>query len=129
MANRYFLNIGTDFENTANWSTTSGGAGGASKPGSSDIAIFDANSGNCALTANINVQGISMTAGYASTFTQNAFTITYGSGNFTVAGGTFVGSNGGHAIAGSSGSKFIQSGGTCTSTSGTLTFGVAGIGD
>ena len=128
MANRYFLNIGTNFNTTANWSTTSGGAGGASVPTSSDVAILDNNSGPLSLEVNINVQGISMTAGYASTFTQNAFTITYGSGNFTVAGGTFVGSNGGHAITGSTISKFIQSGGTFTSTSGTLTFGVAGIG-
>jgi hypothetical protein len=124
MANRYFLNVGTNFNTTANWSTSSGGAGGASVPGSSDVVILDNNSGNLSLEININVQGISMTAGYASTFTQNAFTINYSSGFWTVAGGTFVGSA--SAITGSTSSRFIMSGGTFTSTSGTHTVGVAG---
>jgi len=128
MANRYFLNIGTDPESNANWSTTSGGAGGASKPTSSDIAIFDGNSGNCNLTANINWQGISLAAGYANVFTQGNFEIVYGSGHITQVAGTFTGSNTSKKIEGSSGSKFIQSGGVFTSTNGVLTVGVAGIG-
>lgn len=51
MANRYWtgaVNGGTgtwDTSNTANWSATSGGAGGASVPTSADDIFFDANSG------------------------------------------------------------------------------------
>jgi hypothetical protein len=46
MANRYWVG-GTDTWNStagSKWSTTSGGAGGASAPGSSDDVIFDGNS-------------------------------------------------------------------------------------
>lgn len=47
MADRYWVGgSGTwDSSSTANWSTTSGGAAGASAPTSADIAWFDANSG------------------------------------------------------------------------------------
>lgn len=126
MANRYFLNVGTNFNTTANWSTTSGGAAGASVPVSTDIIILDNNSGNLSLEVNINVQGILMSAGYINTFTQNAFTIAYGSAWWTVNGGVFVGSS--SAITGSSSSRFVMTAGTFTSTSGVLTVGVAGIG-
>lgn len=46
MANRYWVNNAGIWSssNTANWSTTSGGAGGASVPTSADAVIFDANS-------------------------------------------------------------------------------------
>ena len=46
MANRYWvLGSGTwDTTTTTNWSTTSGGLGGASAPTSADDVIFDANS-------------------------------------------------------------------------------------
>jgi hypothetical protein len=54
MANRYWVGGTGTFNDvlTPNWSTTSGGAGGASVPsGSGDVAIFDVNSGtgNCAV--------------------------------------------------------------------------------
>jgi len=52
MANRYWVGgTGTwDTTNTANWSATSGGAGGASVPGPTDDVFFDANSGTGVLT-------------------------------------------------------------------------------
>lgn len=52
MANRFWiLGTGTwDAANTASWSTTSGGSGGASVPGTGDVAIFDANSGGGIVT-------------------------------------------------------------------------------
>lgn len=50
--------------NTANWSTTSGGTSGASVPGTSDVAIFDANSGSgnytVTKTSNSTVSGLIM---------------------------------------------------------------------
>lgn len=47
MANRYWVGGTGTWTNssTANWSTTSGGASGASAPTSSDAVIFDSNSG------------------------------------------------------------------------------------
>lgn len=47
MANRYWTFLSADnlWANTANWSTSSGGSGGASVPTSADAVIFDSNSG------------------------------------------------------------------------------------
>lgn len=53
MANRYLVPGGTgDYDSTTNWSTTSGGASGASKPVAADAIIIDANSLNAPLTVN-----------------------------------------------------------------------------
>jgi len=45
MADRYWVGGSGSWNSTTKWSTTSGGASGASVPTSSDNAIFDANSG------------------------------------------------------------------------------------
>lgn len=51
MANRYFLGVNGNWSDTANWSTTRGGAGGSAEPsGSDDVFIFD---GNVDITTNI----------------------------------------------------------------------------
>ncbi len=57
MANRYWVGgSGTwDSTNTANWSTTSGGAGGASVPSINDVAIFNANSHGGAASVTITI--------------------------------------------------------------------------
>lgn len=53
MAARYLVPGGTgDYDSTTNWSTTSGGASGASKPVAADAIIIDANSLNTPLTVN-----------------------------------------------------------------------------
>lgn len=44
MADRYWVGGTGNWSDTARWSTTSGGASGASVPGAADTAIFDANS-------------------------------------------------------------------------------------
>lgn len=71
MADRYW--VGADTGATANWntvnswSTSSGGASGASVPGSGDTAIFDGGGskvGGCVIDAAVDVAGISATAGY-----------------------------------------------------------------
>ena len=46
MANRYWIGGSGDWTDTANWSTTSGGSGGASVPTASDDVYIDANSGS-----------------------------------------------------------------------------------
>lgn len=83
MANRYFLNIGVNWGDTANWSDTSGGTGGFSVPTNVDDVFFDANSGNCTINAtNRNAKSIDAT-GYI-----NKLTITF---NITVAGNVTLG--------------------------------------
>lgn len=66
MANRFWvLGTGTwDASDTTHWATTSGaGSGGASVPGASDVAIFDASSGGGTVTVNTTVAITSITAG------------------------------------------------------------------
>jgi hypothetical protein len=47
--------------NTANWSATSGGAGGASVPGAGDDVFFDANSGAAVVTLPSPVEILTLT--------------------------------------------------------------------
>jgi hypothetical protein len=64
MANRYWIGTGNwDATNTANWSASSGGAGGASVPTSADAVFFDAGSagGTCTVTVVGNCAGLNCT--------------------------------------------------------------------
>lgn len=83
MASRYFLNIGTDYGSTANWSDTSGGAGGFSVPTSADDVFFDANSGNCDLDTDRVVLLLNFT-GYTGTINFSSFLLRV-LGNLTLA--------------------------------------------
>lgn len=82
MPNRFWtgaVNGGTgtwDTSNTANWSATTGGAGGASVPTTGDIALFDANSGNgvCTLGSDVTVPILNLT-GYTGTLAFSTFKI------------------------------------------------------
>ncbi|MBK8290800.1 MAG: hypothetical protein IPK96_07410 [Flammeovirgaceae bacterium] len=48
----------SNWNNTANWSLTSGGAGGASVPGASDLVTFNAlGLGNCTLDVALPLPG------------------------------------------------------------------------
>ena len=83
MADRYWiLGAGTwSSGNTANWSTTSGGTGGASVPTSADACIFDAGSGTGVVTftnggvtvgaTTIDKSGIELSLGAAFTTSSN----------------------------------------------------------
>jgi hypothetical protein len=82
MANRFWtgaVNGGTgtwDTSNTANWSATTGGAGGASVPTTGDVAFFDGNSGAgvCTLGSNVTVPILNLT-GYTGTLAFSTFKI------------------------------------------------------
>ena len=93
-ANRYWIAASpASWTSTANWSTTSGGAAGASVPGSSDIAIFDNNGlGNCSIPAAITINSLVINTGYTGTIAQGAAATISISGNATFSGGTFTGS-------------------------------------
>lgn len=53
MADRYWIGGSGNVNDTAHWSASSGGSGGASAPGSSDVAIIDSNSGGGTITVNV----------------------------------------------------------------------------
>lgn len=67
-ASRFWVGGTGSFSDTAHWSATSGGAGGASVPGSSDTATWNGSSGggtvtiDCAGPVTISVQSITMGA-------------------------------------------------------------------
>ena len=85
MANRYFLNIGVNWGDTANWSDTSGGTGGFSVPTNLDDVFFDANSGNCTVNASARTAKTLNFTGYTNTITMsNTVTV---SGNVTLGAG------------------------------------------
>ena len=100
-ASRYWVGGGSSANWNAagptNWSATSGGAGNASVPGSTDDVIFDGAgaSGNTASTisATITVLSFTVTSGYTNTITHNAV--------LTVAGNVTLRTS--YTIAGSSG--------------------------
>jgi hypothetical protein len=81
MANRYWVTGGTgNWNSTTNWSTASGGASGASVPGSSDAALFDASSGSGTATLDISptVQTLTCT-GFTGTLAFGTNTISLNS--------------------------------------------------
>ncbi|MEZ4936371.1 MAG: hypothetical protein R2799_02120 [Crocinitomicaceae bacterium] len=59
-ADRYWIaGGGSNWNNTANWSLTNGGAGGASVPGAADRAIFNNNGlGNCTIDIAVTLGGL-----------------------------------------------------------------------
>ncbi|MCK5847247.1 MAG: T9SS type A sorting domain-containing protein [Bacteroidales bacterium] len=92
-ANRYWISgSSANWNNTINWSTSSGGSGGASIPGSSDYVYFDANgTGVCTLVADITVATMKMTAGTLNTSTYNF--LVSGPYSCIFSGGTINGNN------------------------------------
>lgn len=115
MANRFLVAGGDgNWNNNNNWSTTDGGASGASFPVSTDAAIFNSNSGNANMTVNVASAATSLVVSgtYAGTLTFNDvldLTTTC----------TFIS---GMTIAGTAGTlRGTTSGGTWTSGGKTLT--------
>ncbi|OGD34286.1 hypothetical protein A2988_02015 [Candidatus Azambacteria bacterium RIFCSPLOWO2_01_FULL_46_25] len=100
-ANRYRVGTG-DWNTTASWSATSGGASGASVPGSADLAIFEATStASMTLDATVNVLGVRIDSGYTGTITQNTgIAVTVGTTGWTQAGGSFSGGNSAITVSG-----------------------------
>jgi len=92
MANRYWVGgTGTwSTTSTTNWASTTGGAGGASAPGSADTAFFDANSGTGTVTIseNITLQRLLLTGSSIATIDWNNKSI-----NLTGSGATIYTGN------------------------------------
>lgn len=96
-ANRYWVSaVNSNWNNTSNWSSVSGGSGGASIPGASDVAIFDGvagKNGNCNLDIPITISGFQLNINYTGSITQNSFSLIIGSSGAVFSGGTFIGGN------------------------------------
>lgn len=120
-ADRYWVASSPgDWNYTGNWSTTSGGTGGSSVPGSSDRAIFDGNGlGNCTIGSNANVLHFDVRNSFTDTIDQySGYTITIASnGSASFSGGVFLGGNANITIAGT---FTLDSGAVFRSTSATL---------
>lgn len=71
MANKFWVGgTGTwSSTNTTNWSTTSGGAGGAAVPNVSDIVTFDGSSGGGVVTVDSSINGAAIQQLVTSNFT------------------------------------------------------------
>src|ERR1700733_13609222 len=107
--------ISSNWNNTANWSATSGGAGGASVPGTNDDVTFDnTNIGNCTINMPISVTSITV-AGYSGIISQGANTIVISSAA-SFGSGTFAGGSANITVMG----VFSISGAIFTATSSTL---------
>lgn len=93
MANRYWVGgSGTwDATTTTNWSAFSGGAGGASAPGTNDAAIFDANSntGTNDFTVTLSGSPTCHTVDTTGIDPANSMTVA-GSGSLTVSGASLT---------------------------------------
>lgn len=100
MASRYWVGGTTTWNGTAGtkWATTSGGAGGAAVPTSSDDVFFDGNSGASTVTIatvdafclNLNFTGFTGTLAGSTTNLQTYGNITLGSGMTWTFSGAFT---------------------------------------
>ncbi len=121
-ATRFWIGGAGNWSNTAEWSATSGGAGGASVPDAATTVVFDVNSNPGAVTVDvaINIRGISIPNGADNmTINQGASTISVGVAGWSQAdaGLAFTGGTAAITITG----DVVISAGTFLSTSGTLT--------
>jgi len=106
---RYWVN-GTEgnWSDINNWSSSSGGSGGACVPGSDDVAIFDgAGTGGCIIDTQAVVSTMIVRSTYTATVSIGASQFLDVIGSFSIAGGTFT-TNGRPLATGS----YNQTGGT-----------------
>jgi hypothetical protein len=77
-AARYWVGLASNggaWNNTANWSASSGGTGGASVPTSTDDVFFDIAASDCTLSGNVTVQSIQMSGTFSGSIQAGTYTI------------------------------------------------------
>src|SRR5450432_2501257 len=120
-ANRFWVSVlPGNWNNTINWSASSGGLGGASVPVVADIAVFDGGGlgidiGNCTINTAVAVTGMTVSSGYTGTIIQGANAMAI-SGPASFGGGIFSGGSSNITVTG----VFTLSATAFTSTSGVL---------
>ncbi|MFL5763547.1 MAG: hypothetical protein ACJ77K_06350 [Bacteroidia bacterium] len=115
---RYWRGTGTNknWNNTANWSATSGGTTGASVPGVNDSVYYDSGGDSiCTVNAAVSIKYLNVAGSYTKTISQGANAFTVGTSGAVLSGGTFSGGSSTITI-----SSFTLSGTVFTSTSGLL---------
>ena len=119
-ANRFWVAAApSNWNNTANWSNVSGGAGGFSVPGVGDAVTFNnVRVGDCTIDMPGTVLSFTVAAGYTGTIFQGV-NIVSTVNNASFASGTFSGSTGNITIGG----NVTFSGGVFTGGSGNITIG------
>ncbi|MBV4358855.1 T9SS type A sorting domain-containing protein [Pinibacter aurantiacus] len=119
LGQRYWVGaVSTDWSNSSNWSTVSGGAGGASVPGSGDLVFIDANALNtCILGTMASVSQFKITGGTFSFGASGSLTV---NSTFDMFGGNF---NAGAGSLNVPGNTFTLSGGTFNAGSSTISLG------
>lgn len=119
-AKRYWVGTGSNknWNTTSNWSSTSGGGSGASVPGSSDTVYFNGGgTGQCILNANMNVKRLEMNSGFTDSLKQGSYTVTMGTGGWSLNAGSFIGGSGAITSSGTfslTGSNFMSTSGIFT---------------
>lgn len=94
MADRYWVAGGTgNYNSNTNWSSTSGGASGASVPTTVDDVFFDASSGAGTATINVNsncrslnLTGFTGTIDFNNNLTVSGTVLNFGTGGYTILG-------------------------------------------
>ncbi|MEO5643579.1 MAG: hypothetical protein ABIS12_09655 [Bacteroidia bacterium] len=117
-AKRYWVAANDSIWNsTRNWSATSGGAFGASVPGSNDTAYFNGGSvKKDTFDINVSVKRLEISSAYTGKIIQGTKTLTIGTSGAVLSGGTFSGGSASITVSGA----FTISGIAFTSTSGTF---------
>lgn len=115
MANRYWVAATeANWTDTANWSATSGGSGGASVPGSSDNVYFDGNGlGNCITVNSHTILALNMDSAYTGVLYQTNTAKTFSRG-LTITANSVVGS--GCIMAGGSANPSLMTINSCRLT-------------
>jgi len=113
MAARFWVGGGSGlWSSTTNWSATTGGASGASVPGSADTATFDASSGagTATVDSNVTIQTLSLSS-FTGTLAFGTNTISVNSTGSVFSGGT------GYAVTGTPVINVTSTGSTAISVS------------
>jgi hypothetical protein len=128
MANRYWVGGAGNWSDTAHWSATSGGASGASVPGSADTATFNASSGAGIATvdSNVTIQRLTM-SGFTGTLAYGTNTISLNSTGTVFQGDTTYSVTGTPVInVTSTGSTLISVAPTTTTFANSVSFNFTG---
>ena len=120
MANRYFRGLVDDkWNNSGNWASSPGGAGGAGVPTASDDVYLDDGEYPSTITVDVNATCLSISItgiGLGLVLDLNGYDLAIGSGGFSITSETFIGGSGSITVSG----NVSITGGTFTSTSGTF---------
>lgn len=109
---RYWILGPGNWDDTAHWSTSSGGAGGASAPVAGQEAHFDRYSGGGTVTLNaaVDVSALHLSSAYTGTLLQTSNEITVGTGHLMIGSGRILGGTSTLSLSGS----YTQTGGIVT---------------